>query len=539
MNKVYFYDTTLRDGAQGEGISFTVGDKLKIVSYLDDLGVPYIEAGNPGSNPKDAEFFQELRKKNLRNSKLVAFGSTRKPFSRVEEDVNLRALLDAGTSAVAVFGKCWDFHVTDIIRTTLEENLKMIQDTVGFLKDAGKEVIFDGEHFFDGYKHNRAYALEAVKAALQAGADWITLCDTNGGTITKHLGETVREVILELGTWNVGIHCHNDSDMATANSVAAVESGARQVQGTINGYGERCGNGNLCAIIPTLQLKLGYQGLTAGNIGELTKVSRHISELANKAHNEQMPYVGNSAFAHKGGMHIDGVMKDSRSFEHIAPEWVGNHRRMLMSEVSGRSTILERVQKVAPSLNKNSEEIQRIIEKLKKLEHEGYQFEGAESSFQLMVRRTLGEDRDFFRVEDFSIISEKRWEQARCASAIMKVKVDGREEITAAEGDGPVNAMDKALRKALGVFYPQLQNMRLIDYKVRVLDTADATGAKVRVHIESSDGESIWGTVGVSTNIIEASMEALVDSIEYFLEMGGLENGNDHDTEDISSPCRA
>jgi len=538
-NKVYVYDTTLRDGAQGEGVSFTVGDKIKIVKLLDKLGVHFIEAGNPGSNPKDMEFFQELSKLTLENSKLSSFGSTRKPHTKVEDDSNLQAILHAGTSAVAVFGKSWDFHVTDIIRTTLEENLNMIHDTVGYLKKEGKEVIFDAEHFFDGMKENKEYALAVLKTAVKAGADWIVLCDTNGGTMTSEIVEMTRTVKEHVDGVKVGIHCHNDCGMAVANSVAAVQAGAVQVQGTINGYGERCGNANLCAVIPNLQLKLGYKALSLNKLVDLTKMSRNISELANKAHDEQSPYVGNNAFAHKGGMHIDGVMKASRSFEHVMPEQVGNHRRVLMSEVSGRSTILERVREVAPQLTKNSAEIKTIMEKLKSLEHEGYQFEGAESSFELMVRRTLGTDKDFFTVLDFSIISEKRWEPERCASAIMKVQVDGKNEITAAEGDGPVNAMDKALRKALCVFYPQLQKMRLSDYKVRVLDTAGATEAKVRVHIESTDGDKVWGTVGVSTNIIEASMEALVDSIEYYLEKGGLSYGDDNDTENLSSSCRA
>lgn len=552
-SKVYVYDTTLRDGAQGEGVSFTVGDKIKIVKLLDKLGAHYIEAGNPGSNPKDMEFFQELTKLKLENAKIAAFGSTRRPHTMVEDDVNLQAILQANTPAVAVFGKSWDFHVTDIIKTTLEENLRMIKDTVSYLKKAGKEVIFDAEHFFDGMKENREYALEVLKTATKAGADWLVLCDTNGGTMTSEIVEmtkTVRGAIYgsdatasSLGTNTlvprIGIHCHNDCEMAVANTIAAVQVGAVQVQGTVNGYGERCGNANLCSVIPNLQLKLGYKVLPKNKLMDLTKLSRHISELANKAHDEQAPFVGNNAFAHKGGMHIDGVMKASKSFEHITPDFVGNHRRILMSEVSGRSTILERVREVAPQLTKNSAEIKTIMDKLKSLEHEGYQFEGAESSFELMVRRTLGTDKDYFTVMDFSIISEKRWDQERCASAIMKVQVDGKDEITAAEGDGPVNAMDKALRKALCVFYPQLQKMRLSDYKVRVLDTTEATGAKVRVLIESTDGDRVWGTVGVSTNIIEASMEALVDSIEYYLEKGGLSYGDDNDTEDFSGSRRA
>jgi 2-isopropylmalate synthase len=416
---------------------------------------------------------------------------------------------------VAIFGKSWDFHVTDIIRTSLEENLAMIRETLAFFKEKGKEVIFDAEHFFDGYKSDPAYAMATLRAAVEAGADWVVLCDTNGGSLPTEIAEITQRVVEEIPA-RIGIHCHNDGGMAVANSIMAVMKGASQIQGTFNGYGERCGNANLCTIIPNLSLKMGYQCLSA-SLRELTGVSRYISELANMAHNERAPYVGNSAFAHKGGMHIDGVVKNSQSFEHIDPELVGNKRRFLMSEVSGRSTILSRIQEVEPNITKDSEETQLLIDKLKQLEHEGYQFEGAESSFELLIRRSLGKYKTFFTVKDFKVISEQPWKDLNSASAMIKVQVDGVEEITAAEGDGPVNALDKALRKALGFFYPQLNRIRLTDYKVRVLNSNGGTAAKVRVHIESTDGKKIWGTVGVSTNIIEASWKALVDSIEYAL----------------------
>lgn len=514
-NKVFIYDTTLRDGSQAEGISFTVDDKLKIVKKLDLFGIDYIEAGNPGSNPKDLEFFQKVSTYEFIHSKLTAFGSTRRAGINVNSDPNVQALLAAKTNTIAIFGKSWDFHVTDIIHTSLEENLNMIRDTIKFFKDHGKEVIFDAEHFFDGYKGNRQYALETIKTAADAKADWIILCDTNGGTLTLEFTNIMKEVKKVISV-PLGIHCHNDSGVATSNSLAAVENGAVQVQGTINGYGERCGNSDLCVIIPNLQLKMNKFCIPVKNIKELTNISRYISEIVNLAHDERSPYVGNSAFAHKGGMHIDAVLKSSCSFEHISPELVGNERRILMSEVSGRSTILERIRLEAPWITKDSPEVKAIIDKLKQLEHEGYQFEGAESSFALIVKRALGNGKDFFKVKDFRVF-EDSFQTNYCSLSIIRVVVNGKEELAVGEGDGPVNAIDTALRKALILFYPSLNKIRLTDYKVRVLDTTEATAAKVRVHIESTDGEKVWGTVGVSTNIIEASLFALIDSIENFL----------------------
>jgi 2-isopropylmalate synthase len=380
----------LRDGAQAEGISFTVKDKLRIAGRLDSLGVDYIEAGNPGSNPKDMEFFNKIKEKPLSYAKLAAFGSTRKPGIKAEDDANVKALLAADTEVIAIFGKSWDFHVTEVINTTLDENLRMIYDSVSYMKSKGKEVIFDAEHFFDGYKANPKYAVRALEAAAEAGADWLVLCDTNGGAFPSEIGEIVKEMVSRFAPLSIGIHCHNDGGMAVANSIVAVEQGAVQVQGTINGYGERCGNANLCTIIPNLQLKYGLSCIPEENMTGLASMSRYISELANMAPNERDPYVGNCAFAHKGGMHIDAILKNPASFEHISPQTVGNERRILMSEVAGRSTVLTKIQKVAPWITKTSPETQKIIDELKRLEHEGYQFEGAESSFELLVRRALG-----------------------------------------------------------------------------------------------------------------------------------------------------
>lgn len=516
MKKIYVYDSTLRDGAQAQGISFTVEDKLKIAEKLDRLGVDYIEAGNPGSNPKDLEFFQKIKNTGLRHAKLVAFGSTRRVNIPVEEDANVKALLSADTPAVAIFGKSWDFHVLEVLKTTYEENIKMIYDTVRFFKDKGKEVIFDAEHFFDGYKNNSEYALKTVRTAIDAGADSICLCDTNGGTFTSDI-RRITGIVADKSNVTVGIHCHNDTGMAVANSVAAVEAGALQVQGTFNGIGERCGNANLCTIIPNLQIKLGMECIPEPNMAILTETARYIAEIANIVPDERSPYVGNCAFAHKGGMHIDAVNKNPASFEHISPELVGNSRRILTSEVAGRSTILRKINEVDPDIKKDSPQTQVIIDRLKELEHEGYQFEGAESSFELVIRRLLEKYEPFFELKEFKVIVSEPSVDDVGASAMIKIKVGNVEEITAAEGDGPVNALDRAIRKALEKFYPQLKEMHLTDYKVRILDSASATAAKIRVLIESTDGKEVWSTIGVSTNIIEASWQALVDSIEYKL----------------------
>jgi 2-isopropylmalate synthase len=511
---IQIYDSTLRDGAQAEGISFSVEDKLKIVKALDELGVSYIEAGNPGSNPKDLEFFDRIREFDFKNAKLTAFGSTRRRNIKVEDDANVKSLLLANSPVVAIFGKSWDFHVTDIINTTLEENLNMIKDTIAFFKEKGKEVVFDAEHFFDGYKANPKYAMKSLQTAVEGGADSIVLCDTNGGCMPNEIYDITKEVSTRFQT-SVGIHCHNDGGMAVANSIMAVLAGADQVQGTYIGFGERCGNANISTVIGNLQIKKGYSCIKEENLELITSVARKVAEIANVSLDDKEPYVGRAAFTHKGGMHIDGVTKASKSFEHINPEIVGNERRFLMSEVAGRSTILKKIQKVAPDIQKDSPETKLIMERLKQLEHEGYQFEGAESTFELIIRKNLGKYKPFFKLENFKIIGEKPNSNGELSAyAMVKVNVDDKIKMTAAEGDGPVNALDKALRQALEIFYPELKEVYLKDYKVRVLDTKEATAAKVRVLISSTDGIDEWTTVGVSTDIIDASLIALIDSIE-------------------------
>ncbi len=517
MEKVTVFDSTLRDGAQAEGVSFSVEDKIKIVKALDKLGVAYIEAGNPGSNPKDLEFFEKIKDVALENTKIAAFGSTRRRGISPSEDGNVQALLGAGVDTVAIFGKAWDFHVTDIINATLQENIEMIYDTIAYLKEQGKEVVFDAEHFYDGYKNNAEYALKTLDAAVQAGADCLCLCDTNGGAFPDEVFEITR-LVAERFDVTIGIHAHNDCGMAVANTVMAVKAGARHIQGTMTGFGERCGNTNLSTAIPDLQLKLSYECIPPENMSELTHIAREVSEIANLKLNDREPFVGKTAFAHKGGMHIDGVCKNSKSFEHIEPTLVGNERKFLTSEVAGRTTILSMIQKIAPDIGKTSPETTKIIDRLKELEYEGYQFEGAEGGFELVIRKELGKYKPFFELETFKIIGEHPTESNnQTATAMIKVSVDGKKEITAAEGDGPVNALDKALRKALEAFYPSLADVHLTDYKVRVLDSNCATASKVRVLIESSDGDDSWTTVGVSKDIIEASWTALVDSIEYKL----------------------
>jgi 2-isopropylmalate synthase len=517
QNKVYILDSTLRDGAQAQGISFSVEDKLKIVQCLDKVGVTIIEAGNPGSNPKDMEFFKRIKNHKLKNASIAAFGSTRRPDINAEDDKNVKNLLEADTDIVVIFGKTWDFHVTDILKTTMQENLNMIEDTISYLRCKGKKVVFDAEHFFDGYKANREYAVEVLKTAKDSGAESLVLCDTNGGTFPGEVFELTREMVSIFGNM-IGVHCHNDTGMAVANSVMAVQAGANHVQGTFIGFGERCGNANLSTIISNLQLKLNYDILDAEIIQSLTRTARYIAEISNISLSEDMPYIGNSAFAHKGGMHIDAVCKVPHSFEHIDPSRVGNSRRFLVSEVSGKSTILKEIQKIFPSLSKDSEEVQKITDRLKELEYEGYQFEGAEGTVELVMRKMIGKYKPFFELQHFKIIGEQPSSIREFSStALINIKVEDRTEITASEGEGPVDALDKALRKALEVFYPQLKEVRLIDYKVRVLDTQSAAEAKVRVLIESTDGKENWSTVGVSRDIIQASWIALVDSIEYKL----------------------
>jgi 2-isopropylmalate synthase len=532
--KISIFDSTLRDGAQAEGISFSVTDKIKIAQALDTLGVDYIEAGNPGSNPKDLAFFKHFSEegKSLKHAKLVAFGSTRRKGIAAKDDANVRALLDSGAGTVCIFGKSWDFHVTDILGAALDENLEMIRDTVSFLKSQGKEVMFDAEHFFDGFKNNPEYAFKSLKAATDGGAAVLVLCDTNGGCFPDEIREITAKVVAEFSV-PVGIHTHNDCEMAVANSLTAVFAGAEQVQGTFTGFGERCGNANLSAIIPALQLKKGYSCIFPDAVKSLTQTARFISEVANISLNKRAAYVGQTAFAHKGGMHIDAVAKNPSSFEHINPEEVGNARRNLMSEVSGRSTLLKKVQEVRPDLVRDSKEMESIIEKLKEQEHKGYQFEGAESSFALKIRRVLGDYIPLFELVKFKIISEDTATASADtnATAMIKIMVDDSRAvndgnpitvITAEEGNGPVNALDKALRKALAQFNLYeglLSQTKLTDYKVRVLDSNDATESRVRVLIESTDGKHKWSTVGVSPNVVEASWEALMDSIKFKMIM--------------------
>lgn len=516
QKKITLYDTTLREGAQGEGAAFTVKDKLKIVGLLDEAGVPYIECGNPGSNPKDRDFYAAAAKLKLRQARLVAFGATCRLGSSPEQDGNLKALLAANTPAVAVFGKCWDFHVTDILRATLEENLKIISNTVAYLKANGREVIFDAEHFFDGYKHSPDYALAALRAAAQAGADWVCLCDTNGGSFPHEIGPAVRAACGAVDC-PVGIHCHDDTGMAQADTVEAVRAGATMAQGTLCGLGERCGNTDLWVMAANLQVKLGYPCLPESSITRLAALAQLSAETMNITLYSGSPYVGRNAFAHKAGMHIDAVKKDPRSFEHVPPEAVGAKRQFLLSEISGRMAVLQRARQILPELTKDSPETQNILSELKALENRGYQFEGADASFELLVRRMTGLGHTYFDLKGFKVIINEPALDGHVASAMVEIAVNGEEEISAAVGNGPVNALDRAARRALERFYPSLKTMHLSDFKVRVLDSSDTTAALVRVIIESSDETGSWTTIGVSSDVIEASWQALVDSLEYKL----------------------
>lgn len=517
--KVEILDSTLRDGAQGEGISFSVQDKIHICQALDELGIGLIEAGNPGSNPKDMEFFQEMKKIQLKTSKLAAFGSTRRKDIKCAEDVNLQSLIAAGTEWVVIFGKSWTFQVTDIIKTTLEENLAMIRDTCAFLKEQGKRVVYDAEHFFTGFQDDPEYALKSLEAAVEGGAETLSLCETKGGCMLKDCEKAVRAAVERIGGHAViGIHTHNDCGLAVANSLIAVEAGARHVQGTFLGFGERTGNANLSCIIPDLQLKLGYKCIEDDKIKNLTSIAKRVAEITNIALDPQLPFVGGAAFSHKAGMHIDAVLKNPEAYEHISPDSVGNERVFLMSEVAGRSTIIEKIQKIDPSITKSSPQVAELVAKMKELEFEGYQFEGADGSFELLARKVIGRYKPFFTLHYYQTNGvNPRPEEGVCACAQIKVEVEGQIEVTAGEGDGPVNALDIALRKALSRFYPAVNQIRLTDYKVRVLDGKSATAAKVRVLIESSDGKSTWTTVGVSCDVMEASWLALCDSFEYKL----------------------
>ncbi|NOU70139.1 citramalate synthase [Paenibacillus sp. LMG 31458] len=513
---VKIFDTTLRDGTQGEGISLSVEDKIKIARKLDELGVHYIEGGWPGSNSKDIEFFERARDMKFTNAKITAFGSTRRKDSIAADDINLNRLVESGAQVATIFGKSWDFHVTTAIQTTLEENLSMIYDSVLYLKSCGLEVIYDAEHFFDGYKNNPEYALQTIKKAQDAGADWIVLCDTNGGSLPGEVTSIVTTVKQNVTT-PVGIHAHNDCELGVANSLAAVQAGAGQVQGTINGYGERCGNANLSSIIPNLQLKLGYSVISEEQLKSLTPVSRYISEIANMHMPVNQPYVGNAAFAHKGGIHVSAILKDASTYEHTKPELVGNKQRVLVSELAGQSNVLVKAQELNLDFNKEHQKTKEVIEKIKDLEHQGYQFEGADATLELLLREAFEGLEEIFTLESFKMLVEKSANQSVVSEAIVKVKVHGETIYTAAEGNGPVNALDNALRKALIQYYPDIKNVHLSDYKVRVLDIKGATAGKVRVLMESTDFKTTWNTLGVSSNIIEASWYALVDSLRYAL----------------------
>ena len=519
--KVELYDTTLRDGTQMEGISLSVQDKLKIAQKLDELGVRYIEGGWPGSNPKDAEFFVAAQSLRLRNAQIAAFGSTRRAGSTAEKDANIKALLDAKTPVVTLVGKASESQVRLVLETSLEENLAMIRDSIAFLKGRGLTVFFDAEHFFDGFRDNAEYSLACLRAATEAGADCLVLCDTNGGTITSKVVEAVAAA-RALKT-PIGIHAHNDADLAVANTLAAVEAGATQVQGTINGYGERCGNANLISIIANLKMKMGVDCVSDEQLGRLVEISHYVSEVANMTPDPQAPYVGMSAFAHKGGIHVAAIVKSESSYQHVDPERVGNEKRVLVSELAGYRNVMAKLKEQGVDLNLDAEGARRLLEQVKAMESQGYQYEGAEASFELLGRRSLSDYKPPFRLKDFLVVVRRHTEQERgdagemLAEAVVKVSVGDETIHTVADGDGPVNALDLAVRKGLLDFYPSLGVVKLVDYKVRIVDSPSGTAAIVRVLLESTDGDHTWTTVGCSPNIIEASWLALSDSLEWWL----------------------
>ena len=517
MRRIDIYDTTLRDGAQTEGIAFSVEDKIRITEKLNELGIHYVEGGWPGSNPRDLEYFKKVKKLKLGTSRVVAFGSTHRPRHTVSDDTMFQSLLDSEARIITIFGKTWDFHVKEALKISLQENLDIIYNSIAYLKKHAEAVFFDAEHFFDGYKDNAHYALKCLTAAQNAGADCIIPCDTNGGSLPGDI-TMIFDAIMKVIQTPLGIHAHNDSDCAVANSIVAIESGASQVQGTINGLGERCGNANLCSVIPDLQIKLGMQCISPERLKRLRDVARFVNEIANVRHFKRQPFVGDSAFAHKAGIHVSAIRKRPETYEHMRPDLVGNSQRVLISDLAGKSNILRKAEEFGIRLDPDSPQIQDIITTLKNLENEGFQFEAAEASFELLMKKALGLHKRFFDLIGFRTIIEKRREgEDPVSEATIMVKVGGRIEHTAATGKGPVNAIDNALRKALDKFYPALKDVKLHDYKVRVLTAGKGTSAKVRVLVESGDEEERWGTVGVSENIIEASYQALVDSIEYKL----------------------
>ncbi len=517
--RIVLYDSTLREGDQSAHINFSKEDKLRILEKLDAFGMDYIEGGWPGANPKDTAFFQEAVRLKLKKARLTAFGMTRRPDRSASRDPGIQTILRSGAPVATLVGKTWDLHVKEALRVPYEENLRMIGDSIAFLKKRLDEVFFDAEHFFDGYVSNPNHALRCIQAAEEAGADCIILCDTNGGMIPERLAKIVREVSSVIKT-PLGIHAHNDSDLAVANSLAAVSEGVVQIQGTINGYGERCGNANLCSVIPNLQFKMDMPCMPKERLRSLRECSRFVAELANQIPDRQRPYVGENAFSHKGGIHVSAVTKNPRTYEHIPPEAVGNQRRFLVSDVSGKSTINEKAKQFGLDLRRKKGAAQEIMDTMKEMEKKGYRYEGADASFELLMRKALGKRQKFFNLVGFRVIDEKREEkEPPYSEATVMIEVEGRVEHTAAEGEGPVNALDNALRKALEKFYPRLGSVRLMDYKVRVLPSGEGTGSHVRVLIQSGDGTRQWSTVGVSYNIIEASWQALVDAVEYKLHM--------------------
>lgn len=524
MAKIKTYDTTLRDGTQAQGVSFSLEDKLLIARRLDEFGMDYIEGGFPQSNPKEVQFFEQLAQSPLKSARLVAFGSTRRAGVKVEEDAGIRALLEAGTPVCTVVGKCWDLHVSAVLRCSNEENLAVCADSVKYLKQKGKEVVFDAEHFFDGYRANPEYAMKVLTAAAEAGAACLVLCETNGGRLPNEVYDITSTVVKALPGVEIGIHCHNDTDCAVANTLAAVCAGARHIQGTVNGMGERAGNANLCTILPNLSLKMGFETVGEEKLKTITELSRFVFEVANLAPTANMPYVGESAFSHKGGLHIDALRKNQKTYEHIDPETVGNTRKFLISELSGASNVLDKLEKKKVITDKAV--VREILQRVQDLENEGYQFETAEASFDILVKKAMGSYKPCFELEKYHIDVERSTDGRMVTEVSVKLKVDGKTEHVVCEGDGPVNALDGALRRALDPFYPNLRTMSLIDYKVRVVNAKAGTAARVRVVIESRDADDLWGTVGVSENVIEASWIALVDSIEYKLmkDAGSLGN---------------
>lgn len=520
MQKIAIYDTTLRDGTQREGISLSLHDKLRITQLLDDFGMTYIEGGWPGSNPKDAAYFEAVRELSLKHAKIAAFGSTCRKESDPQTDPNIIALVEAQTPVVTVVGKTSMLHVTEVLQTTPAENLRMIRESLRYLKSLGKEVIYDAEHFFDGMKLDFEYSLDTLKAAVEGGADWLVLCDTNGGSLPWEVAEYVRVVAECFPNVKLGIHTHNDGELAVANSLAAVQMGATQVQGTINGYGERCGNANLCSVVPDLQLKMGYDCVPYHNLSQLTRLSRTVAEIANLAPDDHLAYVGKSAFAHKGGIHVAAIRRNVDSYQHIKPEIVGNEMRVLVSDLSGRGNLLSKAEEFG--MNVSQDETARVLDEIKTLENEGFVFEGAEASIAVRLRRAQPDYTPLFTLIDFTVLVEDRRDRGALSEAMVKLDVNGDVVHTAAEGNGPVNALDLALRKALIPHYPQMADFQLVDYKVRILDSDKATAATTRVFIETQCCGQRWNTVGAGTNIIHASWLALVDSIEYgitFLSM--------------------